>query len=334
MRRIVRKLAAPLLDRLDARMAHHARVQLDARDREVIDPLRSEIARVATATSALSHRPFVPPIEPPRTHPTGPFMQFSTCSTADFLHPRFAELSERCALTPHLHRKLWEYVFVVHHLTEGGMLTSGKRGLGFGVGSEPLPAVFAAAGAEIVATDAPVEMATRDGWHETNEFAFGADSLSNPGICDRAAFRDLVSYRTVDMNAFPDDLDEFDFCWSACCFEHLGSLHHGAAFVIESVERCLKPGGVAAHTTEFNLSSNTDTLESPAVSIYRHDDLVTLIDDLEQRGHTVTPLTIAPDTHVLDHFVDLPPYHGDLHLKLELAGYTTTSVGLVITKAG
>ena len=48
----------------------------------------------------------------------------------------------------------------------------------------------------------------------------------------------------------------------------------------------------------------------------------------------MAPLTIAPDAHVLDHFVDLPPYHGDLHLKLELAGYATTSVGLVITKAG
>jgi SAM-dependent methyltransferase len=332
MRRILRKLAAPVLDRLDARMAHHVRVQLDARDREVIDPSPTQIADAPTSPSP-THRPFVPPIERVRTSSTRPFMPYSTCSTADFLHPRFAELSESCARRPQFHRKLWEHVFIVHHLTERGMLAAGRRGLGFGVGSEPLPAVFAAAGATIVATDAPAETALRDGWQATNQFALGAETLSNPGICDAGTFHDLVSYRTVDMNAVPDDLGGFDFCWSACCFEHLGSLRHGAEFVIESVERCLAPGGVAVHTTEFNLSSNTETLESPGLSIYRHDDLAELVAELEQRGHTVAPLTIAPDAHVLDHFVDLPPYHGDLHLKLELAGYATTSVGLVITKA-
>lgn len=349
MRRIIRRLAAPVLNRVDARMAHHVRVQLDARDREVISPLHTQIADVSAsaqaaasaaaaasteASMAQTHRPFVPPIERVRTSSTHPFMPYSTCSTDDFLHPRFAEVCERFALRPRLHRKLWEHVFIVHHLTERGMLAPGRRGLGFGVGSEPLPATFATAGATIVATDAPAETAIRNGWQESNQFALGAEELSNPGICDPGTFRSLVSYRTVDMNAIPNDLDGFDFCWSACCFEHLGSLRDGTDFVIESVERCLAPGGVAVHTTEFNLSSNLETLESPALSLYRHRDLAALVAELERRGHTVSPLTIAPDTHVLDHFVDLPPYHGDLHLKLELAGYATTSVGLVITKAG
>ena len=185
MRRILRKLAAPVLDRLDARMAHHVRVQLDARDRQAIDPLPTQVAATSPSTSASpTHRPFVPPIERLRTSSARPFMAYSTCSTADFLHPRFAELSERCARRPQLHRKLWEHVFIVHHLTEHGMLAPGRRGLGFGVGSEPLPAVFAAAGATIVATDAPAETALRDGWQATNQFALGAETLSNPGICD------------------------------------------------------------------------------------------------------------------------------------------------------
>ena len=36
---------------------------------------------------------------------------------------------------------------------------------------------------------------------------------------------------------------QFDFVWSACAFEHLGSILNGLEFVVNSV-KCLKPGGV------------------------------------------------------------------------------------------
>ncbi len=45
-----------------------------------------------------------------------------------------------------LHRKMWEWLFIAEALAERGMLAEGRRGLGFGVGQEPLVAAFAATG--------------------------------------------------------------------------------------------------------------------------------------------------------------------------------------------
>ena len=58
-----------------------------------------------------------------------------------------------------LHRKMWEWLFIAEALRERGMLAAGRSGLGFGVGQEPLVALFAAAGCDVVATDQPHESA-------------------------------------------------------------------------------------------------------------------------------------------------------------------------------
>ena len=45
---------------------------------------------------------------------------------------------------PHmvLHRKLWEWCFITDVLHQQGMLSTGKSGLGFAVGREPLVGLF------------------------------------------------------------------------------------------------------------------------------------------------------------------------------------------------
>jgi hypothetical protein len=134
------------------------------------------------------------------------------------------------------------------------------------------------------------------------------------------------------MNEIPASLAGYDFGWSSCSFEHLGTLAAGLDFVVESVEKTIRPGGVACHTTELNLSSDDETVREGATVLYRKQDILKLIDTLERRGHTVEPFRIAPDTHVLDSFVDTPPYQAPPHLKLELMGYVSTSVGLIIRR--
>jgi SAM-dependent methyltransferase len=260
-------------------------------------------------------------------------MQFASCSAADFVHPDFERIAAGLGTSPpHFHRKLWEYVYVVHHLERLGVLRPATRGLGFGVGTEPLTASFAARGCDIVATDAPGDIAEEAGWNSTRQHGSNLALLNSHGLCDPDEFASRVQHRFVDMNAIDADLTGFDFCWSACCFEHLGSLRHGLDFVVASVEQCLGPGGVAVHTTELNLSSNTDTFESPLLSVYRRRDLDELAGELRSRGHTVSAITVAPDASYLDRYVDVPPYDGDLHLKLELAGHVATSVGIVVQK--
>ena len=53
--------------------------------------------------------------------------------------------------------------------------------------------------------------------------------------------------------------------WSSCSLEHLGSISHGIEFILNSL-KCLKQHGVAVHTTEFNLSSNEETLNEKIVA--------------------------------------------------------------------
>ncbi|HZI52320.1 MAG TPA: hypothetical protein VFD56_01350, partial [Chitinophagaceae bacterium] len=49
-------------------------------------------------------------------------------------------------------------------------------------------------------------------------------------LCDEDLFRKSVVYRAVDMNKIPGDLVDFDFNWSSCSFEHLGSIEKGMRF--------------------------------------------------------------------------------------------------------
>ena len=130
------------------------------------------------------------------------------------------------------------------------------------------------------------------------------------------------------MNDISDSLTEYDFCWSSCAFEHLGSIQNGIDFFINSVEKTLKVGGVACHTTELNLTSDIDTLETGGCVLYRKRDLVQLSAALEERGHWVEPLRIEPGDLPPDYLVDIPPYASNPHLKVLLAPYVTTSVGI------
>ena len=315
--------------------------------RRVTDHLRPEIeglvrARVAAGLEELGvgslDKPwkkniYIPDARLHQAPEEAPFMEYSTCSAADFFHPRYAEISGRLRIPLVYHRKYWEWVFIFKTAADSGVGRARKRALGFGVGTEPLPAALAGLGAEVVATDAPAEIGVGHGWSAGDEFAAGREALAWDGLITREEFEQRVSFRTCDMNDLSGDhLGGFDFCWSSCCLEHLGSIDHGLTFIVASVEKTLRPGGIACHTTELNLSSNDETIESGPTVLFRKRDLEGVIDVLRERGHTVHDLIVAPDGHHLDAYVDTPPYAAPPHLKLDIAGFTSTSAALVIER--
>jgi tetratricopeptide (TPR) repeat protein len=207
-------------------------------------------------------------------------------------------------------RKFWEWDYILQALYINDMLNTGRKGLGFAVGREPLSAIMAARGCEIVATDAPPEMASLGGWAEGGEYAARLEDLNEEELCDHERFHEKVCFRHVDMNHIPDDLINFDFVWSSCAFEHIGSLEAGLEFV-ERAMNCLRPGGIAVHTTEFNLSSNSLTIDKPNASFYRKRDIEGLYVRLKESGHRVFPLNLCPGDEPEDLFVDTPPYGWD-----------------------
>ncbi|MDR1946789.1 MAG: hypothetical protein LBQ51_06450 [Desulfovibrio sp.] len=95
---------------------------------------------------------------------------------------------------------------------------------------------------------------------------------------------------------------------------------------------CLKPGGTAVHTTEYNLSSDADTLDSPGLCIYRRSDMQRLEVELRELGHTVAPYNFNAGALPTDDYIDLPPYRSSPHLKIQLDNYVATSIGIIVTK--
>ncbi|WP_322015538.1 SAM-dependent methyltransferase [Paraburkholderia sp. J12] len=253
------------------------------------------------------------------------------CTATQFREGAYGRWCREMRTPARFARKQWEFVYILEALSQHGMLQPEKTGLGFGCGNEPLAAVMAKHGAKVLATDLATAEATDKGWVESNEHAATLDGLNDFGICDWPTFRRNVGFEFADMNAVPEKFDgQFDFVWSACAFEHLGSIRHGLDFVKNSV-RCLKPGGVAVHTTEFNLSSNDQTLEDPGCVIFRRRDMELLATELESLGYEVASFNFNPGSAPIDHHIDAPPY-GIPHLKLALEGYVATSIGLIVKR--
>lgn len=277
----------------------------------------------------------------PAPAPEGSRLVSQVCRHETLASPGFRAWATRLHYPWQPHRKIWELAYICQVLHERGMLTPGRRGLGFAVGAEKLPAMFAAAGCQITATDLPAEDDRSRPWAASGQWVGRLESLNVEGLCPPEAFQALVSYRPVDMNHIPADLRDYDFTWSTCSFEHCGSLDLGLTFLERQLD-CLRPGGVAVHTTEFNLSSNDDTISTGPCVIYRLQDIERVCGRLRDLGHHVEPIDLHPGDTEIDRFVDPPPYgasarrpHGMVkHLRLNLAGFASTSIGVVIRKAG
>lgn len=230
-----------------------------------------------------------------------------------------------------LYRKNWEFAFIAESLYKREMLKKGKNGLGFAVGEEPLPSAFCSFGSKILATDLNFDEALEKGWVNTNQHAKNLEQLNNKKICNPEKFRKLCSFKNVDMNNIPKDLKNFDFIWSACALEHLGSIKQGEEFIYNSLD-CVKPGGIAVHTTEYNFSSNEDTITSGPTVLFRKKDIERIVNKLQKMGHTVEKIDYNGGTLPIDKHVDFPPYFKKKHIKLLLDKYIVTSIGIIIKK--
>jgi hypothetical protein len=253
----------------------------------------------------------------------------SLCRMEDMVHPRYQEICiEDLRRAPILHRKQWEHAYIVHKLTTRGLLLPGSRGLGFGVGTESLPSLFASRGCMILATDAP-EAPSISGWKSTAQHADSLKSIWREDMIPWDQFSKACDFRPLDMNNYSDIPVGFDFHWSSCVIEHLGGIRAAQDFVLNSI-LALNPGGVAVHTTEFNLSSETETVDEPGTCIFRASDIYDLRRQIESKGFEVEPIILDPGFHPYNYHVDIPPYQSSVHLRLLLEGFASTSIGLVV----
>ncbi len=271
------------------------------------------------------------------SQPNEDFMLKSQVCRAEQLES--AEFRQWCARmkeTFQYHRKLWEYCYIAQALAERGKLRPGMRGLGFAVGTEPLASLFVSHGCEVLGTDLDLSAkgAVDEGnWAGTGQYATGLEAMNKRGICTPEELAARASFRFVDMNHIPDDLTGFDFLWSSCAVEHVGSLELSKQAVMNMM-RCLKPGGVAVHTTEFNVLSDIGTVETGWAVLWRRRDLEELSARARAAGHRMAELDLESGTAFPDLYVDERPYKQMPHLKLRSDGnYIATSVGIIIEAA-
>jgi SAM-dependent methyltransferase len=226
--------------------------------------------------------------------------------------------------------KFWQNAIMSQALYERGVLQAGKKGLGFGVGKERLPALFASLGTEITATDQDFKSAKAASW-DNDQLAHGQKSLNAEGICPEKEFKKHVSYQMVDMKNIPDDLNNhFDFLWSNCALGHLGSIDDSLDFIEKSL-LCLKPGGWAVHTTEANILSNKQTLDNTDTVFFRQSDLFKLFAKLSKQGYIVDTLKFNLGSGK-DLKFTLSPEWGSDYSKLLFDGFMATQILLIIHK--
>ena len=275
--------------------------------------------------------------EPRRAENTWETLIGSVCKQADFESPRFRQIAKNILKQEIVYeRKLWEFVYIIRMLQVAGVLGEGMKGLGFGCGREPLVPAFAKFGCKITATDLGIESAEQTRWAKGNQYAASLESFDKflPSVCPKEKFYKNTAFQVADMNDIPAQLrrGEYDFVWSSCAMEHLGSLRAGMEFVKSTLE-CLKPGGVSVHTTEFNVQSNETTLEDISAVAYRRRDLLEIKNTIEMCGGYMYPIDFTLGDMEFDHYVDTPPYNRiPAHLRFLLGKFVLTSIGIVATK--
>jgi hypothetical protein len=275
------------------------------------------------------------------TPPTFDTVVSQVASSAQFSHPDFQRLSRLLFPTAgpipcgaihvpstDMHRKLWEWCYILRAAEQHGKLEQGAKALGFGVGSEPLPAAFARFGVSVLATDRAPDASK--GWAASGQHMADLRSLSKTDVVSDVELERHVTARHIDMNVIPDDLGRFDVIWSSCALEHLGTPQAGLGFIMRTLD-LLEPGGIAVHTTELELTPRVETADYGYLAVYRVRDLDELAARVREAGFEMkTNWYVSMDTPA-DRFISMPPYP-ESHLKLAIGDSVSTSVGLLIRR--
>lgn len=231
------------------------------------------------------------------------------------------------------HRKYWELSYVLQVLYENNMLMNGKRGIGFACGCEKLPSFFASLDIDVTASDKPDDDISNNKWAQTGQYTKSIEDLYYSDIVEKSKFEENVHLKYIDMNNIPDDLNnKFDFCWSICALEHLGSIANGLKFIVHS-SKLLKPGGISVHTTEFNYLDIINTRDNCDPVIFKKEHFESLYENMKNENCELVKLDFDYGNKIFDSYIDYSPWTpGVPHLKLNINGIPITCYGIIIKK--
>lgn len=168
------------------------------------------------------------------------------CDAADWFEPDFNRIiREELEELPRFHRKQWEFAMIYYILEKQGLLSEDKIGLSVGGGYERVLYSIARKIKHLTVTDI-YEMGTT--WDTAR-----TDSPEEL-IKQRMPFSvDLkkLCVMNMDMRDLKFDDKSFDFCYSSCSIEHIGTYEDFVKH-LDEVWRVLKESGIYVFTTEFH----------------------------------------------------------------------------------
>jgi SAM-dependent methyltransferase len=293
----------------------------------------------------------LPPIG--ETRPSAQLLASKPATQADIEADWAAHWIRELGVTRVYDRRLWRQIYVLQSLHASGALRDGARGLGVSCRPatiERLARYLANRGTDVVAAlpCAPTGDAG-DIYGNTPGRAIDPPQGNADPDADPATAAPSPVCR-VDLDDIPANLRDFDFCWSVCALEHLGSIRQGLDF-IEHALATLKPGGIAVHTTEFNYANDTQTIDNWPTVLFQRRHFEEIASRLQAKGHHVQPLDFDTGALPMDRFIDVPPYYGELtangndfwtachrsgeplsQLKIAIDGFPSTWFGITIRR--
>jgi hypothetical protein len=212
--------------------------------------------------------------------------------------PWFAYWARELRTVARPSRLLWEQIAVLQALYEAGVLRSGARLLGLGVGDEPLASYFASIGLNVIASDL-------DGEAE-------AERVFKATFLPRETFDALVEVSNVDMRRLDDPtLRGLDACWSRGVLNEMNSIYEAEEAVVNAMD-VLRPGGVAVHIADMALMGAPEA--APGNLLFSMDFFRSVSEALEGRGHIVPSLDLCLGRDPLDAVIHAP--ESDLELTV------------------
>jgi SAM-dependent methyltransferase len=179
----------------------------------------------------------------------------------DFQTPEFVNIVEKyqiggCSTFPSnvpsfFNRKTWEVVMAIYSFKKFGLLQGDQEFLGIGAAKEETISILSNHSRRVFATDIYLDQQTWDGWH-SGELLIDARNHMGPSYNHRR-----VVWQHVDGRELPYEDNSFDGIFSCSSIEHFGN-EHEIRRSLEEACRVLKPGGVAAISSEFKISGEGD----------------------------------------------------------------------------
>lgn len=226
-----------------------------------------------------------------------------------------------------LNRKTWEIGMALISLEKTGMISEDKEILGIGVAKEQTISILSNQVKRVFATDIYLDPGT---WHEWYE----KDILVDPKKYMDANYNNRrVVWQHVDGRELPYEDNSFDAIFSCSSIEHFGS-EEEIRKSIEEAYRVLKPGGVAAISTEYKISGDGNGFHN--VQLFDEERLNNIW--LNNIGWNLKDKIdySLDDTEYIDFERSIHDKHyretAHPHIKLDNGSYRWTSIHLTLVK--